>query len=44
MMRPVGVGLWSAVPMGVVGLRMRTDWPVRAASMATCSARNLERL
>ena len=43
-MRPVGVGLMSRSPTGVLGLTITTSCPARAASVATCSAMNLERL
>ena len=44
MMRPEGVGLMSRSPTGVVGFTITTSCPERAASTATCSAMNFERL
>ena len=41
---PGRCGLASFAPIGVVGFRMTTRWPRRAAAIASCSARNFERL
>ena len=42
--RPVGVGLASPAPIGVVGFRIITCCPARAAWIASCSAMNFDRL
>ena len=42
--RPVGVGFQSHGPTGAVGFTMTTGTPSSAASTATCSAKNFERL
>ena len=44
MIRPVGVGLMSRSPTGVVGFTVTTSIPLRPAARATCFGLNFDRL